>query len=238
MDIVVVIPTYNEADNISSLITAIKKLPLSNLHVLVVDDDSPDGTWKIVQRLEKKDKRVHLLHRTNNKGRGSAGIAGFKESLRLGADVVVEMDADFSHDPRYIPVLLAGLKHADMVLGSRALQKESDTDRPWYRQLLTKAANLYIRLLLGLPVKDCNSGYRAYRRPVLEAVDLDSFMAIGPDIVQEMLYKVHLKGFRINEVPIVFVERRKGSSKLGFRHLYKGYLVVLKLKILHLFGKF
>lgn len=237
MKTVVLIPTYNEAVNIVPLIRAIKELKIEDLHMLVVDDNSPDGTGRLVQELGEKDKTIYLLQRKKQRGRGLAGIAGFKQALKLKADYIVEMDADFSHDPKYIPLLLNGLKSADMVLGSRAVAEGNDSDRPLLRRLLTKGANWYIRIILGIPVHDCNSGFRAYKREVLERIDLEKIMAKGPDIVQEMLYRVHLKKFHIIEVPIAFIERKKGASKLGFRHLYKGYLVVLKLKMLHLLRK-
>ena len=147
------------------------------------------------------------------------------------------MDADFSHDPKYLPALINKLQEADMVLGSRAVKEGSDNDRPLRRRLLTKGANMYIRWMLGVNVRDCNSGYRAYRRKVLETIDVEKIRAKGPEIVQEILYKAHLSGFKIAEIPIAFIERRKGSSKLGMRHLYRGYIAVLKLRLLHFFGK-
>jgi len=237
MKTIVMLPTYNEAENITSMITALRALKIPGLEILVVDDNSPDGTASIIKQLMKKDKTVHLLLRTKNKGRGTAGIAGYKQALALGADVVCEMDADFSHDPRTLPTLLANLSSADMVLGSRAVRGGSDADRPWLRRKITKLANLYIQLLLGLPVRDCNSGYRCFKRPVLEAINLDTLTSKGPDIVQEVIYKVHLKGFTIKEVPISFIERRKGTSKFTIKLLYKGYILIIKLRLLRLLGK-
>ncbi len=231
------LPTYNEATNIAPLIEALLALHIPSLHVLVVDDASPDGTAHIVRSLMKKYHQVHLLVRHTDKGRGTAGIAGYKKALEMGADVVCEMDADFSHDPRFLPFLLQRLHSTDIVLGSRAVHGGSDIDRPFFRQILTKLANLYIALLLGLHVKDCNSGYRCFRRYVLESLNLDSLTSKGPAIVQEVLYRAHLKGFSIDEVPITFVERRRGTSKLGFSHLYQGYLFIIKLKMLHLLRK-
>ncbi len=237
MKTIVMIPTYNESENIAKLIQAIKQLPIKNLHVLVTDDNSPDETWKIVEKLSKKDKTIHLLRRMENKGRGLAGIAGFKEALQLGADAIIEMDADYSHHPKYIPKLLEALHDGDMALGSRFVKGGSDGDRPLWRQFVTFGANMYIKLFLGVKVKDCNSGYRCYKRKVLETINLDTMIAKGPDIVQEILYKVHLKKFKIVEVPISFEERKEGKSKLGMKHLFKGYTMVLKLKFLHLVGK-
>jgi len=237
MKTVVVLPTYNEAENILALLHALRKLPLKNLHLLVVDDSSPDGTAALVQRAMKRDPYVHLLVRTTDRGRGSAGVAGFKKALEMGADVVCEMDADFSHGPQFLPSLLDALKDADVVLGSRAVPGGKDDDRPFLRQLLTRAANRYIGFILGLHIQDCNSGYRCFTRKVLESISLDTLTATGPGIVQEILYRTHLQGFRITEVPISFVERKRGTSKLGFRHLWKGYLLILRLRLQHLLGR-
>ena len=234
---IVTLPTYNEAENIRKLVEDINSLRISNLEILVVDDASPDGTAEIVQKMMKKNKKLHLLLRHSDRGRGAAGVAGFKKALEMGADVIVEMDADLSHDPRYIPFLLKGLKNADVVLGSRAVKGGKDDDRPLVRQIITKLANLYIRMLLGVKVKDCNSGYRCFKSKVLRAIDLDNISSKGPSIVQEVLYKVHLKGFKMGEVPISFVERKEGKSKLGFKHLCKGYFWVLKLRLLKILGR-
>lgn len=235
MKAVVVIPTYNESENIRSLIKQILKLGIKNLEILVVDDNSPDKTWKIVEDIG--NKKVNLLLRKKDKGRGRAGAAGFKKALDMGADFIIEMDADFSHNPRYIPTLLKKMNEADVVLGSRAVKGGKDVGRPKARLVITKFANLYIKILLGLDVKDCNSGYRCFRREVLEKINPDKIMSKGPAIVQEVLFKAHLKGFKICEIPITFKEREKGNSKLGVRQLYQGYLMVLRLLIMHAFGR-
>lgn len=236
MKSVVMIPTYNERRNIKRLVDEILKLDIMDLEIIVVDDNSPDGTGKIVKDIADKNKKVHLLLRTKNKGRGLAGVAGFKKALENNADLIIEMDADFSHNPKDIPKLMEAAKKYDLVLGSRGIQGGSDKDRPFLRQMLTKLANFYIRVLLGLKVKDCNSGFRCFRRKVLEAINLDKVMARGPDIVQELLFKTKLKGFSISEVPIEFKERKQGTSKLGMKHLIKGYMMVLKLRAMKLFG--
>ncbi|MEM3127026.1 MAG: polyprenol monophosphomannose synthase [Candidatus Woesearchaeota archaeon] len=236
MKTLVMIPTYNEKENIVKLIKKILGLKINGLEILVVDDNSPDGTSHKVQKIRNKNKKVHLLLRTEDKGRGKAGREGFLWCIKHKADYIIEMDADFSHDPKYIPHLLAKLKECDMVLGSRFVKGGKQIKRPLRRCFITWAANLYIRLLFRLKVKDCNSGYRAFRRKVLESIDLPHFTAKGPDIVQETLYRAHLKGFRICEVPIVFREREAGSSKLGMKQLWKGYTAVLRLKWMHLRG--
>ena len=227
------IPTYNERENIQKLIKEILKY---NVDILVVDDNSPDGTGELVKNIAKKNKKVHLLLRTKNRGRGLAGIAGFKYAINNKYDYIIEMDADFSHDPRYILNFLKKMGEADVVLGSRAVKGGKQIGRSAIRRMITKLANFYIRAIFGLRVKDCNSGYRCFHRKVLEAINLDKFISKGPSIVQEVLYRVHLKGFKIEEIPIVFVERKKGSSKLGPKQLWKGYTMVLKLRLMKLFG--
>ncbi len=231
----IMIPTYNERENIANLIGKILALKIKNLHIVVADDNSPDGTWKIVKDIAKKKKNVYLLLRTKDKGRGSAGRDGFVYCLKHGADVVVEMDADMSHDPKYIPALIAGLKDADLVLGSRRLKGSREIGRGWLRKLVTLGANLYITLMLGIKVKDCNSGFRCFKRKVLEKINLEKLESKGPSIVQEVLFKAHLNKFRIKEIPITFVNRTKGKSKLGLKQLAVGYYMVLKLKMQHLF---
>ena len=233
----VMIPTYNERENIASLIDKILKLKIKNLHIVVVDDNSPDGTWKVIKQLNKKNKNVHLLLRKKNKGRGAAGKDGFVYCLKNDADIVVEMDADMSHDPKYIPEMLNELKNADMVLGSRRLKGSREIGRGLLRRFVTWGANFYITLMLGIKVKDCNSGFRCFKRKVLESINLERLESKGPAIIQEVLFKAHLKGFKIKEIPITFVNRTKGKSKLGLKQLAAGYLMVLKLKVMYLAGR-
>ena len=232
----VMIPTYNEKENIKNLIRQIFNLNIKNLHVVVADDNSPDGTWKIVKEISRKNKNVHLLLRKKDKGRGSAGRDGFIYCLRHNADVIVEMDADFSHDPKYIPIMIKELKNADLILGSRRIEGGKEVGRSFARRLITHIANLYISLMLGLKVKDCNSGFRCFKRKVLEKINLNRIDSKGPSIVHEILFKAHLKGFKIKEIPITFVNRTKGTSKLGIPQLAAGYFMVLKLKLQHMFG--
>ena len=233
----VVIPTYNERENVKKLIDEILDLKVNNLEIVVVDDDSPDGTWKIVEEMSNANDEVHLLHRRERKGRGTAGVEGFRYALEHGVDYILEMDADFSHDPKHIPTIIENMSDADIVLGSRAIPGGRQVGRNLVRRTITKMANTYIRMMFGLKVRDCNSGYRCFKRKVIESIDLDSTISEGPAIVQEWLYRSHLKGFTIKEVPIVFVERERGDSKLGISGVYKGYIMVLKLKLLHMFGR-
>lgn len=229
----VMIPTYNEKENIENLVREILKHPVE---IVVVDDNSPDGTWKIVEEISKKEKRVHLLHRVKDRGRGRAGRAGFLYCLNKGAEIVVEMDADFSHDPKDIPRLVEKLEGSDAVLGSRMVGGGREIGRGFIRRVVTKIANLYIRMVLGLKVRDCNSGFRAFRRKVLEEVS-PGITSIGPGIVQEVLFKAKLSGYKICEIPIVFKDREHGVSKLGLKQLCQGYFLIFKLKILKILGK-
>ena len=231
------IPTYNESGNIERLIYEILDLNIFGLNILVVDDNSPDGTGQIVEEISKRDRRVKLLLRMRDRGRGSAGRDGFLYCLKSGADVIIEMDADFSHDPRYIPVLIDGLRDSDMVLGSRMVNGGADIGRSSFRRAITKLANFYIRTVLGIKIKDCNSGFRCFKKEVLTAIDVGRIESSGSNIVQEVLFKAYLKGFKIKEIPIIFTERKIGKSKITITQLLKNYFMILKLKFLYLINK-
>jgi len=234
---VIFVPTYNEAPNLERLVGEIRRI-LPEATILVVDDRSPDGTGGIADRLAAADPAVRVLHRDPPKGRGLAGRAGYLEALRLGADVVIEMDADFSHDPQLLPRFLEAIEGgADVVLGSRFVPGGSDDDRTAARKIITVLANGYIRVVLGVPVGDCNSGYRAFRREALEAIRPEALTSVGPSIVQEVLFRVHRQGAKIVEIPLTFVDRKDGDSKLSLRLLFDGYLMILKLKLLALMGR-
>ena len=226
----VMIPTYNERENIGNLIREILNLIIPDLHIVVVDDNSPDGTSEVVKNLAKEHPEVGLLLRTTGRGRGSAGIAGFKYALEHGADCVVEMDADFSHHPKYIPSFLEAIQEADMVIGSRFVGGGKDVNRGIVRRVITFLAGVYVRLLLGLRIKDVSSGYRCFKKKVLKAIELDSMISTGPSIVSEVFYRVHLKGFSIREIPIEFADRTHGETKLNYTILIKTLLMVLKFK--------
>jgi dolichol-phosphate mannosyltransferase len=240
--IVCTLPTYNEALNILPLAQALLALG-PEFEVLVIDDHSPDGTWQLVGDAARSEPRLHLLHRTSDKGRGAAGRAGFVRALEMGADIVVEMDADFSHQPQFVPQLIARLEQPEhgraigLALGSRAVSGGSDAERGALRRLITFFANLYIRVLLGVPVRDCNSGFRCWRRSTLEAIDVARSFSQGPAIVQELLFKTARAKIAIAEVPIEFIERRRGESTLTLRILMQGYTTVLKLRWMALLGK-
>jgi len=238
--VVCTVPTYNEAENILPLARELLALDQA-LEVLVIDDDSPDGTWRLVAEAARSEPRLHLLHRTQERGRGAAGRDGFVQALRMGADVVVEMDGDFSHQPRFVPDLIERLDRpgaeVGLVLGSRAVSGGRDADRGRLRRLVTRAANLYIRVLLGVPVRDCNSGFRCWRRSTLEAIDVGATFSRGPAIVQELLFKTARRAIPMAEVPIDFVDRVRGESNLTLRILMQGYTTVMALRWMALRGK-
>jgi dolichol-phosphate mannosyltransferase len=229
LSVSVVIPTYNERENIELLIREILALPF-DLHILVVDDDSPDGTGTLVSRLARENPRVNLLSRKKRKGRGSAGVAGFKMALDMGSSRIIEMDADFSHHPQHIPDLLTQAEDCDLVLGSRFVPGGVDQERGALRQLVTRLAGLYVRVLLGIKIRDVSSGFRCFKREIFEVVDLDDMISAGPSIVLEILYKVGLNGFSIKEIPIVFRDRRQGETKLDTITLLETLVMVLRLR--------
>lgn len=218
--IVVTLPTYNEAANVEALTRALLDVD-PRIHVLVADDDSPDGTWKLVAKIASSDPRVFLLHRTTDRGRGRAGIAAFRAALDLGADVVVEMDADFSHRPEHVPEMLRVLEDAELVIGSRLIAGGQDVERGGLRVAITAISTTYNRVFLGVKVRDCNSGFRVYRRELLEKITLETMTAIGPEIVPEVLIRSHRRGARIVEHPIRFVERAAGQSNLTLKKLIR-----------------
>lgn len=209
-----VIPTYNERDNIERTVDRLLG-SVPDAHVLVVDDDSPDGTGKIADELAAGDGRVHVLHRGGKAGLGAAYIAGFDWALAAGYAVVIEMDADGSHPPEQLSRLLTALQHADLVLGSRYVPGGAVVNWPAGRQLLSRGGNAYTRLLLGLRLRDATGGYRAYRRQVLEAVDYRQVASQGYCFQVDLARRVVRSGYRVVEVPITFVERERGESKMS-----------------------
>jgi len=209
-----VLPTYNEAANLEPLVEAARaKLPPS-ARVLIVDDTSPDGTGEVADRLAARHENVAVLHRPRKEGLGPAYIAGFREALAGGAGLVLEMDADFSHDPAYLPRLLEGARRADVVLGSRYVAGGGVSDWGPLRRAVSRGGSTYARLVLGLDVRDLTGGFKCFRREVLEAIDLDAISTRGYAFQVEMTYRAVRLGFKVVEVPIVFRERRVGSSKM------------------------
>jgi dolichol-phosphate mannosyltransferase len=209
-----VLPTYNEAENVEPLVEAARaKLP-PGAQVLIVDDSSPDGTGELADRLAARHEDVLVLHRPRKEGLGPAYIAGFREALAGGAGLVLEMDADFSHDPAYLPRLLDAAKRADLVLGSRYVDGGGVSDWGPLRRAISRGGSAYARLVLGVAVRDLTGGFKCFRREVLEAIDLDRITTRGYAFQVEMTYRALRRGFRVAEVPIVFRERRVGSSKM------------------------
>jgi len=232
MRALVVVPTYNEADNIAPLVAGILAQP-GGLHVLIVDDNSPDGTGQLADSLSQDPHsagRVHALHRQAKSGLGRAYLAGFAWGLARGYDALIEMDADFSHDPGYLPSLLCGAADADLVIGSRYLNGISVINWPLRRILLSWGANRYVQAVTRLSARDCTSGFRLYRRRVLEAIDLPSVRSNGYSFQVEMTFRTQLAGFRVTEVPIIFVERRAGQSKMSQSVIWESILMPLKLR--------
>jgi len=209
-----VLPTYNEAENVGAFVAAARaKLPAS-AQVLIVDDNSPDGTGQIADRLAEQHENVSVLHRPRKEGLGPAYIAGFRNALAAGAGLVLEMDSDFSHDPAYLPRLLEAAQRADLVLGSRYVSGGGVGDWGALRKAISRGGSAYARLVLGVDVQDLTGGFKCFRREVLEAIDLDSIQARGYAFQVEMTYRTIQAGFRVVEVPIVFRDRQAGTSKM------------------------
>jgi dolichol-phosphate mannosyltransferase len=226
----VVVPTYNERDNIERLIVDILAQD-EGIEVLVVDDNSPDGTGEVVERMMVGNPRLHLLRRSGKLGLGSAYRDGFRFALDRGVDYVLEMDADFSHDPAMLPVFFEKIENYDLVIGSRYLNGVSVVNWPLRRLMLSCFANLYTRLITGLRISDCTGGFKCFRREVLEAIDLGRMKSDGYSFQIEMNYLCAEKGFRIGEIPIIFIDRHAGSSKMSKKIVREAVLIVWKLKI-------
>lgn len=226
----IVVPTYNEKDNLSSLLEALTAFP-EEIHVLVVDDGSPDGTGDIAAEWCERTPRVHLIRRAGKMGLGSAYITGFRWALERDYERIFEMDADFSHDPKYVPDMLAAAENADLVIGSRYLTGVNVVNWPMSRLLLSWFANKYAKFVSGLPIHDCTAGFKCFRREVLEKIDLDRIAASGYGFQIELHYKAWKKGFRLTEVPIVFVDRRAGTSKMSGQIIREALLLVVRLRL-------
>ncbi len=213
-----VLPTYNERENLEPMVRALADVCTESgldANVLVVDDNSPDGTGEIADRLAEQDDRVHVLHRSEKNGLGGAYIAGFAWAKEHGYDVVVEMDADGSHQPEQLPRLLAALEHADLVLGSRWVAGGAVVNWPRSREILSRGGSAYARTLLRLPVQDATGGYRAYRREVLDALPLSTVASQGYCFQIDLAWQAWKQGWEVVEVPITFVERERGESKMN-----------------------
>src|SRR5262245_16646679 len=235
MEKLVIVPTYNERENIDELLRRLLALP-HGLEVLIVDDRSPDGTADLVRQWKARDPRVHLLERAGKLGLGSASRGGFRSGGGHGPEYIFEMDADFSHDPDSIGEFLQHAADADLVLGSRYLHGVTVVNWPLSRLILSYTANLYTRIVTGLPVADATGGFKCFRRRALEAVPLDRVKTEGYGFQIEMSFRCWRKGFRIQEIPIMFVDRRAGVSKMNRRIIVEAALLVWKLRFLDLVG--
>jgi len=234
----IIVPTYNEADNIDELMGQLLDLPPS-VGVIVVDDNSPDGTGALADGWAAKyPDLVHVIHRPDKLGLGTAYIAGFRKGLgELGASYLMTMDADFSHNPRYIPEILTCGREKDVVIGSRYVKGGGSLNCTWKRVFLSQTANLIARTMLALEANDVTAGFRLYRREVLESIPLDEIFSSGYSFLVEMLFLCQRRGWRIGEVPIVFEDRRKGSTKISRQEVIKAQYTVLRLFGRRLRGK-
>jgi dolichol-phosphate mannosyltransferase len=212
--VLVVIPTYNEADNVRIIVDRVRRA-VPQVDILIADDNSPDGTGRIADELTADDERVHVLHRPGKQGLGAAYVAGFGWAREHGYEAVVEMDADGSHAPEELPRLLDALAEADAVLGSRYVPGGTVVNWPTSRMLISRSGNLYVRMALGMPFRDATGGYRAYRLPVLDKMEVDSVSSQGYCFQVDLAWRAYRQGFRVTEVPITFADRERGASKMS-----------------------
>jgi dolichol-phosphate mannosyltransferase len=210
-----VLPTYNEAENLEAFVGAVREHLPASARILIVDDNSPDGTGEIADRLAAEEDAVEVLHRPLKAGLGPAYIAGFRRALAAGAELILEMDADFSHDPAYLPRLLDAARRADLVIGSRYVPGGAVTEWGPVRRMISRGGSAYARLVLGVGIRDLTGGFKCFRRQVLEAIDLGTVHSRGYAFQVETTYRAIRAGFRVVEVPITFRERRIGASKMN-----------------------
>jgi dolichol-phosphate mannosyltransferase len=232
----VIIPTYNERENIEKIIPAVLEQD-ERLSVLVVDDNSPDGTGQIADRMAEKNPRIMVLHRQEKNGLGQAYIAGFKHVLKMDFDYIFEMDADFSHDPKYLPDFLRTIKDYDLVLGSRYIEGGGVLNWPNDRLMISKFGNFYARLFTWIPVRDATGGFKCFRREVLEALDLDRVQSNGYSFQIEVSFRAYKKGFKIKEIPITFKDREDGTSKMSKKIVREAVWMCPRLGLWSLLGK-
>ena len=229
-----VMPTYNEAENINRIVpaahAALEQVAPGNHRILVVDDSSPDGTGTMAEQLAAELGCVEVLHRPQKNGLGKAYIAGFQHALAGGAELVMEMDADFSHDPAHIPALVAAAEHADLIIGSRYVPGGGTRNWGFLRRVISRGGGLYARFVLGLHVQDLTGGFKCINRRVLEAIDLDSVRADGYGFQIEVTYRAIQAGFSVREVPIVFTDRRAGQSKMSWRIATEAFWLVPQMR--------
>lgn len=231
MNSVIILPTYNEKENIAGLVQEIFSIGINDLKIIIVDDNSPDGTGQIADKLVAENSRISVLHRPKKEGLGKAYMAGFRKALSDPQNqYIFEMDADFSHQPKYLPIFLESMKQADLTLGSRYIPKGGIVNWSWPRRFISWLANIIIRKLLGLAVRDLTGGFKCFDRRVLENMDLENIESRGYNFQIELTYKAIKKGYRIKEIPIVFVERRAGYSKFSAAIMLESFWKVLMLR--------
>ncbi|MCW8811576.1 MAG: polyprenol monophosphomannose synthase [Ignavibacteriaceae bacterium] len=235
MKILIIIPTYNELENLPRLLPEVFSKDI-NIDVLIIDDNSPDGTAAFIENEQKNNNRIHLIKRQSKQGLGTAYIAGFRFALQRDYQVIFEMDADFSHDPNEIPRFLEEIKNAEVVLGSRYKNGVNVINWPMRRLLLSWFANIYTRVITGMPLHDATGGFKCFKREVLEAIDLNKVKSNGYAFQIEMNFKSWKKGFIIKEIPIIFVDRVKGSSKMSKKIVREAVFMVWKLRFQSIFG--
>lgn len=226
----IVIPTYNERDNVNAIARAVHGV-VPEAHILFVDDGSPDGTGELCDEMAEVDDRIQVIHRAGKLGLGTAYLTGFRKGLADGYDYLIEMDADFSHDPKYLPEMIARAERgADLVIGSRYTDGGGTENWGLGRRIISKGGGLYARAVLGVPIRDLTAGFLCYRRKVLETLDLDAIRSEGYGFQIEMKYRVLKAGFKVEEMPIVFVDRRVGQSKMSRKIFVEALLMVWKLR--------
>jgi dolichol-phosphate mannosyltransferase len=230
MKTLLIIPTYNEVENLPPLLNEILKYA-PETDILIVDDNSPDGTGELADKISGENASVHVLHRAGKLGLGTAYIAGFKYAIAHDYDAAFEMDADFSHDPRYLPDFLRAIEDADLVIGSRYIRGGGTPSWSLIRRFISGGGNIFARFMLGIPVHDCTAGYRCYRRRVLETIDLDTIQSQGYAFQIEMVYRTRQHGFKIVETPIIFKDRRVGKSKMSRKIVIEGFTYVIRTRL-------
>ncbi len=232
-----IVATYNERENLPQLVEDVLRLDIDGLDILVVDDNSPDGTGELADELAETHPEVRVLHREGKLGLGTAYIAGMEKARSEGYDVVATMDADFSHNPKYLPALVKGMDEHDVVIGSRYVPGGGTRNWGVVRRLMSWGANAFVRLGLGLKPRDCSGGFRCYRLALIGRLDLDQVIAKGYAFQEEMLYRCQLLGARIGEVPIIFEDRRRGESKMSLGEIWGLFTAVIHLRWRRLTGR-
>ena len=234
--VLIIIPTYNEKDNIGLLVPSIETT-VPGVHILVVDDGSPDGTSAFVKEMGKQRKNLFVLDRPRKEGLGKAYIGGFHWALSRGYEYIFEMDADFSHDPKYLPDFLAAIEHNDLVIGSRYKCGVNVINWPMKRLLLSYCASIVARIITGLPLRDCTAGFKCFRRAVLEKISLDTIDSSGYAFQIEMNFFTWKNKFRIAEIPIVFTDRQRGTSKMSTKIIREALVLLWKLRFVSIFDR-